>query len=860
MSSPNQSTGSAAGASAEQRRKDVRRILSRLGTLRTRIRAIFATIGISRWVVYAIGCLALFFLADRFLDLPLGVRQFVRLGLLQPPPGMHGLVLVPLFAISAFLAIALTRRRHSAAPFFAFVVAGLAGVFVYLAVRVFMPLRARLPDADLALSVEARFGDLNDRLAAALDFQKELSAPSRGESTAMMEHVVHEAAEAARGLRFSQAVTGRRALRWSGAALLVVLLAAGATAALKDDVSLWARRSLLLEDVAWPRDTHMVAVALQADGTFLPHDPATPYEVPIGRSLTIYAQAIGTVPDDPQVLDLVTGEDALARRMFGVPGKAGIFAYEFLDVRRPFSFVVRGGDDDDDIPRYGVEITIPPRVLSITSTITFPAYLKREPEVVQDGSITVPEGSKVAVRFTTDLEIALAQAALGDEILPAQAVTGSNGRAFTFAYEAKQSRSGRLVLKTPSGKSNDASADSFDVRVRADAAPRVDWIWPRTSLEITPGGRLPLLARAGDDHGVVSLALDLRVNADEPRRFELTRFVGSSPDGDDAPTGMRSEIPTAVNNVAFGGPAVFSYVPVEIAALRRADGKPLEASDVIGFRLTATDSRGQTRESEWVRADIGPPGALERSLATQRANVRTALEAVQREQAARLADIKTLESAAIGRPELDLLKTVRFAQSKIAQDADRAVQELITVFNGFVYDRLGAQNPNAKILGFLDRHHRTGYGVAKKADAPSGRQPGGGSDGLGDAWLGDPVFPYALYDDIVAAWRSKVIYDKGLLDKMCSVLADGTDVGSRLAPAAHRDAAAAVTGEATAIATLIRAQTANLKALDRLLTAMKGWQNLSDVTIWLRGVIEEQKSLYKEMESGGADSEKRDTK
>ncbi len=832
------------------RTSDVRRILSRLGRLRTRIRAIFAAIGISRWIVYAIGCLALFFLADRFLDLPLGVRQFVRLGLLQPPPTMALLVLVPLFVLSAFLAVALTRRRHKAAPFFAFVAAGLLGLLAYLAVRVFVPLRVRLPADDLALSVESRFDHLQDRLAAALDFETELSKPSRGESTQMMEHVVHEAAEAARGLSFSKAVSGLRAVRWSGAALLVLVLAAGATAALKDDVSLWARRSLLLEDIAWPRDTHMVAVDLLPDGTYRPHDPSQPYEVAIGRSLTLYARAEGSTPDEAQVLDHVTGQEPLARRMFGVQGQENIFAYEFLDVRRPFSFVVRGGDDDDDIPRYGVEITIPPRVLTISSTITYPEYLGREPETIEDASVTVPEGSQVRVTFSTDLEIAQAQAVLGDDVLPARAVEGSAGRSFTFAYRAEQSRSGRLVLKTPDGKSNDAAADSFEVRVKTDAPPRLDWIWPRTSMELAPQGRLPLLARAADDHGITELAVEVRINAEDPRLVQLAPWREDSSRPDDG------GIPTEVTDGAFGRKRVLAYLPVEIATLRKADGEPVASQDDLGFRLRAKDSRGQIRESEWVRVDVGSAPALERSLAAQRSNVRMAVLIVSRDQEAHRDDVKALLEGTIGRAELDLLKTVRFAQGKVAQDADRAVRELITIFNGFVYDRLGSKNANAKILAHLDRHHRRTYGLPPERSEEPPVRPAGAAD----AWVGDPVFPYAVYDGIVAAWRDKVIYDKGLLDKMCAVMANAVDVAARFAPAAHKAAAAATKGDAAAIRGLLEAQQANHQALGRLLESMEGWQSLSDLTIHLRGMIDKQETLINEIESDQAKEERGSSK
>jgi hypothetical protein len=795
------------------------------------VRTLFAAVGLARWILAAVAVLAAFFLADRLLDLPLGVRRFVRLGLLQAPVSWHLLGRLPLVLLSGFLAVAFTRRARGAAAVFAFAAAGAAGLLAWCAARAFVPLRTRLPDEDLALSVEQRFRHLKDRLAAALDFEQELRHPSRGESPTMMAAVIREAGAEARGLHFSRAVSSRRALRWTGAATLVLAAAVGVTAVLHDDVALWARRSLLLENVPWPRATTMRAVDLGSDGSFVPHDPATPYEVPIGRSLTVYARAEGEVPDGAEILDLLEGQQPLSRRMFTVAGHADVFAYEFLDVRRPFSFVVRGGDDEDDEPGYGVVVTIPPRVLSIRSAITYPEYLGRPPEVVADGTVALPQGSKVQVTFTTDLDIAKAQVVLGDRTLAATPAQPGARRAFTFGYEADTSMQGRLVLHTPDGKENDPAADSFEVRVKVDQPPRLDWIWPAGGVDVTPTGRVPLLAQCTDDHGVASLALDVRVNAAKSVRYPLRPYVeDAQPEG---------PVPVQVNDGPYGRTRVLTYVPLEIKRLRRADGKPLDPQDSVGVRLAATDSRGQIRETEWLQIAVRSAPVMERNLARERSNVRPALEAVRREQASRRDDIQSVLEGTRGPAELDLVKSVRFAQSKIAQDADRAVRQLIDVFNGFVYDRLGAENPDAKILGFLDSHHRATYGLRPDDSEEPATHP---APARGD-WIGDPVFPYALYDRIVAAWRSKVIYDKSILDKMCAALASAVDVGSRLAPRAHRAAAAAVSGDEDRLRALLVAQEQNLAGLDQLLEAMSGWQNLNEMRLRLRGIINEQKHV-----------------
>ncbi len=813
---------------------DVRRILSRLGGLRTRIRGIFATIGVSRWVVAAVSLLALFFLADWLLDLPLGVRRFVRFGLLQPPSDMPFYVLIPLLAASLVLVMALTRRNHGAAPIFAFIVAGIAGVLAWFAVRLFFPMRVRLPDQELALSVESKFRHLKDRLAAALDFEKELRNPTRGESVTMMRAVIDEAADEARNIRFSKAVSGARAARWAGGATLAVALAAVLTASFSDTVGLWAQRSLLLRDVSWPRATTMVAVNVLADGRYEDHDPAKPYFVAIGRTFKVYARAEGEVPDEALVFDLVEGQDPLARRMLTVTGSEGLFEYEFRDVRRPFRFFVRGGDDTDSRPVYDVQITIPPRVLDIQSTITFPEYLQRKPETVADGSVTVPEGSRVAVSFAADVEVETAEAVFGEEALEVTRQGSGTDARFGFSYEAKQSGPIRIVMRTPDGKLNDPSADTYEVRVKLDQTPRIDWIYPRISVEVTPTGRVPLLARATDDHGVTRLALDLRVGGEEPTRFELRPYE-EDPAEEAGP-------PLAANDGAYGRRQILSYLPVEIARLRDTEGAALVAPAAAAFRIVAFDSRGQSRESEWARIDVSEPAGLERGLASQRSNVRLSLEAVLRDQKGRRDEVQSLLTGPLGNAELDLLKTVRFGQSKIAQDADRTVQELFGIFNAFVFDRLGSANPNAKILGYIDRHHRATYGLPEKA--PDGAAPRRGVR----EWKGDPVFPYSLYRAIVTGWQNKEIYDRGLLDKMCAVLDHAERIGARLAPAAHAAATDAVSGDRAAVQALLKAQDENVLALQAMHEAMRGWQSLSDVTLWLRGIIDAQEALLLQIE------------
>ena len=126
----------------------------------------------------------------------------------------------------------------------------------------------------------------------------------------------------------------------------------------------------------------------------------------------------------------------------------------------------------------------------------------------------------------------------------------------------------------------------------------------------------------------------------------------------------------------------------------------------------------------------------------------------------------------------------------------------------------------------------------------------------GTDWPGDPVFPYALYDEIVGAWKDRSIFDKGLLDKMLGAIESAVEVGSRRAPFAHAAAAAAVGGDRAKLQALHDAQQKNLEALDALMRAMRGWESLHELKLRLRGIIEEQEVLIRRQDEAAEDDKK----
>ena len=902
---------------------EVRKVRGRLGLLRARIRGILATVATCRWVVAAVLALALFFVADWFLDLPMHVRRFLRSGLLTQPPSWSVIGWLIALAMAIALAVIFTKARKRTAPFLAFFAGGLVGLLVWFAYQQFAPIGTRLRDEELALGVEAHHAGLRHRLASALDFDNTVRnspvASPRGESRELMEAMIDETTAEAKGVKFARAASSAPATRWvtlAGLALAGALIATLALPATK----LWARRSLLLEDVDWPRDTTMRAVDVEvleedasaralakddpsseegdkasasdgdsgaaANTRITPHDPKVPFAVTVGRPLTVYALAEGDVPDEAYLLDYVDGQQPLSRRMYQVPGRDNLFAFEFRDVRRPFTFILRGGDDDDDRPVYSVEISIPPRIQSIQTSITYPAYLSLEPTSHDRGSVSVPQGAKINVTFVPDVPLASAHALVGGkrvDVTPVRVPTGESEVAgYRFTSTAESSFRYSLVLITPEGKRNESTADSYEVRVKEDRAPRLDWIFPRGLGERTAKGRIPLLVRASDDYGIGKLALELRAGGQAVRRFELGTDETERDESGSSDDEQTRRIQAAAKlDGRVGRGQVLAYVPIDVPSLRDDEGLPISSPSRVSFRFVATDTKGQVREGEWNAVDVSGAGDIERGLSSGRASVRSQLAALQREQNARRDDVIALlaefhedgapQSSEDNSDRAESLRSIRFRQGRIAQDAQRATRALIRIFNDFIYNRLGASNPNERILGYLNRYHSETFGVSAAVRDPSLRNSERSAGRTSDVNAnGDPVFPYRLYDEILDAWRGKVIYDKGLIERMLYVMQDAIHIAARLAPKAHATAIDAaggsrsnkntngsgeppqvdkLEGERKRINDLLNAQESMLASLDRLLKAMSGWQSLSDLTLALRGIVEEQESLRDRMET-----------
>ena len=150
-----------------------------------------------------------------------------------------------------------------------------------------------------------------------------------------------------------------------------------------------------------------------------------------------------------------------------------------------------------------IRVTDRPFVGDVAINATYPAYLRRAPEVLALGEpLRVPRGTSLHVRGRASTALrTVSLAREGDTIH-----LTPDGHTFAGRFSAQES--GRWTWRATGvqGMIPDVPA-ALELTVVADSSPRVEIIAPRTDTLIAASDRVEIRAEAADDHGIGSLVL-----------------------------------------------------------------------------------------------------------------------------------------------------------------------------------------------------------------------------------------------------------------------------------------------------------------------------------------------------------------
>ncbi|MBS0266596.1 MAG: hypothetical protein JSS02_31990 [Planctomycetes bacterium] len=284
------------------------------------------------------------------------------------------------------------------------------GCAVFLAVAWFVVLRLlrSLQARSLALVLERRFPELNDRLIYAVELS-ESRETLHSLTSAMQLRAAEEAAVMTGHLELSQVFNTRPVARAIGLAVGLVISIVGFRIAQADVFQTWMHRSLWFTDDLYRRDTDLRIYVLADPGERVVEFEDRLYKHPRGSDLTILAEvpAGKKIPDRAQFRFRNVGARGgggdyltkIGQRQFRLKLQG---LYQSIDLN------LRAGDFSTRSP-LRIQVVEPPQIARLELNVLYPEYtgLNARNAAGQPERKSVPVlGSKVELPAGTDLLLA----------------------------------------------------------------------------------------------------------------------------------------------------------------------------------------------------------------------------------------------------------------------------------------------------------------------------------------------------------------------------------------------------------------------------------------------------------------------
>ncbi len=381
-------------------------------------------------------------------------------------------------------------------------------LFVVMTVRrlwthCLQPLRASLPDDELALAVERQLPELRESLISSLQFDRSLDERSMaGQSEGLMRAVVADMHQRLSSVPFAKALDGKRMSRFTSCLVAVTAVFALWALVAWSPLSLWARRNLLLSSEEWPRYTQIAFVG--GEGGVL--------RLPQGDALTITVRTSGELPEQVFLRsDFGSGETGLEPMSRTGEAEHSLTLEALIE---DVTLVAEGGDGVSAPLR--VQIVERPNLSEVSVQIIFPAYMEKEPEVVPptEGEIRIVRGSELLIRGRSSKPAERAFVILGDT--RSDLVVAEGGALFSGSIAPEES-----ALLTIDVIDQDqlgvGAPQKLSVRIVEDKPPSVEFKLRGVGPVVTAQVRMPGDLRAKDDFGVAKVVAEFRAMVDAPQ-------------------------------------------------------------------------------------------------------------------------------------------------------------------------------------------------------------------------------------------------------------------------------------------------------------------------------------------------------
>ncbi len=324
----------------------------------------------------------------------------------------------------------------------------------------------------------------------------------------------------------------------------------------------------------------------RTDITILKPEPADA-TFTAGQPVTIAVKLGGKVPsadsaDRPRVLIRHNPNDPNYDEVPLVPAdNSREFEMRVPDylVQNGFWYKVAAGDAET--PEHRVTIRALPGFTTFAVKADFPKYLRRDPETTDDPNVRAPRGTQIAFTARTNRKARDGVLKLETGASVPGAPDPADDTALVFKFKLTESAKYRLSFTAVDGE---RSPDTFQstITVIPDLAPQVVINNPEPEeIQLPANGLLAIDGKIGDDHGIDTVTLKLRVIAPLERALPDVPFLNGT-----AKSFKREKDDTFPTDLEYKG-------SVDLGALKKdAAGVDLllTPDTVIEYWLEATDN------------------------------------------------------------------------------------------------------------------------------------------------------------------------------------------------------------------------------------------------------------------------------
>jgi hypothetical protein len=379
---------------------------------------------------------------------------------------------------------------------------------------VIRPLRVPVRLEQLAVLVERKYPQLHSLLVTAVDLLQR-PAPATA-SPHMIEHVIRQATNDAARVPFHSVLAHRRARRRAAVSLCCVGFIAVLGLAAPETMSLWMRRNVLLENIAWPQRNRLTVENL-VDGKIV---------VPRNEDITVSALVdAGYEPPRQAFIEFVNAAGVRTREQMPAMSYPQVrFTHTFERLAASQRCRISGGDATTDW--FDIEVVDRPQIKNAVIEVVPPAYARMEPYKLRAGQTAAEVLSGSEVRFRIESNKPLVQAVLvreeSNREIEIGEATGSGGTHFHSSVKPTATSTYQFLLLDEIGLTNRGERVvpvRFNIRLVADKAPVVKMRIKDAGDMITRDAILPIEGTFNDQYGLASAGVG----------FEITR-EGASPE------------------------------------------------------------------------------------------------------------------------------------------------------------------------------------------------------------------------------------------------------------------------------------------------------------------------------------------